>query len=264
MALKIYRIDLETEKASVFSKFPGFEKAAEKVGFASIGAPLLLNLGRIAGASVAAPLAVVAAPTVIAVAAGVGIYAYLNKNSSEITVVTKAEDLEKLRTHDGSEFVNKSFYAQHPKDRSILLPTSCLHDIVLSEQIAELTAFLRSKLRVTHLHIEVRTQRDGSAGAKANVNGVSGGGEMSMHHLHLSEMRMSYANPELVPLAAPLLWIEDFQKVQKAVEGATGGTALFREVQNLSFGIKADLAQQVGISAEWLSSRTFTIEVEFG
>jgi hypothetical protein len=232
-----------------------------------------LPLGaKIVGGVVAGGLAIVAVPieaSVVALSAGAAAgaaiagavsWAFSSESNPSTVYITDDNELKRYRHHEDGSFVNLSFYVEHPYHSLMLIPSSIASNVFVKEQIDEITSFLRSKLLVTRLKIEVRS----GTGGKVGVDASDGGLHASYQQGFFYSSENSYRNPTIVQPERPLVWMDKFKIIQSSVNKALGGHGTFIEKKDFSFGLTADYAKKVGIGIDWLMEKTFTVEVEYG
>jgi hypothetical protein len=268
MSMKIYQIMLPGEDASPASE--GFFDRLWRDGTEQFQR---LPLGaKIAGGVIAGGLAIVAAPieaSVVALSAGAAAgaavagavsWAFSSDNNPVTTYITNDDDLKRYKHHEGGSFVNFSFYVEHPYHPLTLIPSSIANDVFVKEQIDEITSFLRSKLLVTSLKIEVRGSKSGRVGADTSDAGLHAGYQQGFFY----SSENVYRNPAIVQPERPLVWMSQFKNIQSSVNESVGGYGVFVEKKDFSFGLTAEYAKKVGIGIDWVMEKTFRVEVEYG
>lgn len=231
---------------------------------------------KLAGGAVVGGLVVAAAPFEAGIAAiggaaafgaaavGAAKRAFGPEAGPSITYIVSNEDLERYEHYEGEKLKPLTYYAEHPYQVGKLISPSNIHNIFIHEQVTEIVSFLRSELLVTALNIEVKSTAGGEFGARTNIKGVDVGADATFQQGWSYSVKTKYRNPRIVQLDRPLVWMNKFRAIQASVKDATGGHGLFVEDLDLSFGVSAELAKIVGIGVEWLTKKTFSVEVEYG
>ncbi len=263
--LKIYQVSTQI---GLGGKKGWFEQRKDEFQALPIGTKLLVGA---AGTVLAAGAVAIAAPIEIAAAAagsvalaGSAINAWQSR-ANPVTIIDDPEELKKFMHHQGDELVSGAFYVDHPKRAMHLIPPSAFHETIAKEQMHEIVTFLRSVLPVTHVEVVMEDKKQAGAGGKARHKGLDDL-EATFEHRRWLRVVGDYRNPVIIPLAPerPLIWRDKFNIIYDGVKGATGGSLTFNESVDMSLGFTLELANLVGVEANWLSMKSLTVNVEFG
>lgn len=184
----------------------------------------------------------------------------------QITQVTEQE-ARRFRDQRDQRLVTGSIYAAHPmlRKQNSFITAPDFNDHVLSEQMARIVTFLRSRVPLRSLVIDVVSEETGkiygavpTSAGKAKVSMEAGTSRAHSLELELND-------PVIQPLPRDeLFWMRLFPEIVSGVEGATGGRLVRTCRVNTSFGLSLDLAKTAGIGADWLKNRMFQISATFG
>ena len=264
MSLKVYELRIGLPKPSLFARA---WKSTEEL---PLGAKILAGSAVAAGAVALAPVegavavGAAGAAGVVALAAGL-VAVFGGENEAPVQIISEADELAKFTEGSGDSFANGAYYIAHPKKPQTLFLSSKFHKSILLEQIGEIIAFLRSKLLVTSLRIEVKSAREGRA--EVTIPGAAGsgvGGDINYTQTSGIFYENVYRSPELIPIASTPIWLDRFQTIINAVQGARAGASKFQDRQDLSFNMKVSVAERIGVEAIWMTAQSFTIWVEYG
>jgi hypothetical protein len=152
---------------------------------------------------------------------------------------------------------------QHVRNQYI--NAAAFHDHIISEQMAHIAAYLRSKVPLRTLAIDVIAEQTGKVyGVVPTAKGkLSGGAEAASErcHSYFLELHDPIVQP---PAAGEHFWMRLFPEIASGIEGATGGRLSRSSKVSTSFGLQLDIAKAAGIDARWLQNRIFRIEATFG
>ncbi len=260
MSLKVYQIRLRAKKPSFFNR------AGKSMGELPLGTKILTGVGLAAGAIALAPfeLPIVAGAAATGTTAllASGVVALFGGDDDKIDIISDATEMAKFKSDSGEEFSEGDFYISHPLRPYTLMVPSTFHERIVHEQISELIAYLRSRLAVTKIRIEVSASREGKAGVK--VPTPQGGIQFSFMENRSLFVEVEERDPALVPISEKLIWLSKFPTIKNSVEGAKSGSSTFQERQDMAFGLKGEFAKRIGIDATWLTTQNFTVRVEYG
>jgi hypothetical protein len=228
----------------------------------------------LAGAVIGMPVAFMGAPWAVGAAivgAGAG-YLVTNKASARSITEVEVKSVRRLRDERGQNLMAGGTYAAHPMSaignkrlRNQYINATAFHDHIISEQISHIAAYLRSKVPLRSLFIDVISEQSGKVyGVIPTSHGViKGGVQASSGRDHSYSLELH--DPVIQPASAgELFWMRLFPEIVSGIEGATGGRVTRSSKVSTSFGLQLDIAKSAGIDASWLQSRVFRIEASFG
>jgi hypothetical protein len=263
MSAKIYQIFLDANASASEGQGRGFlERKAEQFKALPFGTKLVVGTAAVAATMIGAPVEL--AVGVFAVGSAITYFTSGRNGQSDnnVVLIRNPADLKKFSPYEDDEFVNGAFYVQHPKKPALLIPSAEFHKSIIVDQMHEIIQFLRSELLVTRIKIEAARSKRLNGGAQVEKAGLDA--RASFADTRTLVVSCTYNNPVLVSLEKPLLWMDRFKVIRSSVRNATGGSSVFVEAQDMSFGLNVNLAKYVGIEANWLSEFSFTVEVDYG
>jgi hypothetical protein len=228
----------------------------------------------VAGAVVGLPVAVFSAPWALgaaAVGAGAGVTAARRARGRSISEVP-VKAVKRWRDERGEALTVGSTYAAHPMSASRakalqtqFINSGTFHDHIITEQMSHIAAYLRSKVPLRTLIIDVISEKTGDIyGAVPTAKGSAGAGMTSSttgNHSYSLELDNPVVQP---PAKGELFWMRLFPEIASGIEGASKGRLVRNSRVSTSFGLKLDIAKIAGIQASWLQNRIFRIEATFG
>lgn len=245
------------------------EVIPDREGWVAWGTRLVrTNPAKAAAAIAATPIVAVAAiPTAatlgtVAVASVVADLYLGDKQIKQVPV----KEVAALRDPDGEIPGVNEIYAFHP-DRSrerLVIPASTFHSVIISEQIADLVAYIRATVAAKEIRIGVYSENGAkmavSAPVKANDLEIQAHAGSTRHH----SVELRYEEPEVIAIEGIPFWMRAFPEVVAAFQGATRGSVTRSVSVDTSFGLSASLAKAAGMDANWLGRQRFEIEARFG
>jgi hypothetical protein len=153
-------------------------------------------------------------------------------------------------------------YAIHPDDSrpNLAIIASEFHNVIVSEQIADLVSFIRGAVRALSIHIEVESEGSGKiGGGLLSRFSVTAEGGVTKHH----SVELRYDDPEVVVCAEQPFWLCLFPEIVAAFRGAQKGSIKRIVSVDTTFGLNATVAEKAGIDTSWLGRQRFIVEASF-
>jgi len=214
--------------------------------------------------------AVVAAPVIPvgvgAIAVGAGLVSGIQNGVAWMRGSEKIDKLEfskseDLRDEHGMPVQINRIYAFHPDEarQKLVIIASEFHNVVISEQIADLVSFIRGSVRAVSIYITVESERKGKVGGLLSRFSFKAEGSVAKHH----SVELHYDDPEILPSTERPYWLCLFPEVVAAFRGAQKGSIKRSVSVDTTFGLNSSLAEQAGIDFDWLGRQKFNVEARF-
>lgn len=223
------------------------------------------NGWKVAGAAVVAAPVIPVGVGAIAVGAGLvsGVqngFAWLRGSDT----IEKIEFSKSTSLHDehGLPVQPNQIYAIHPDETraNLVIVASEFHNVIVSEQIADLVCFIRGAVRAASINIEVESERNGKISSsffsRFSLNAEGG---VAKHH----SVELKYDEPEIVAPTEQPFWLCLFPEIVAAFRGAKRGSVKRSVSVDTTFGLNTSLAEQAGIDLNWLGKQKFVVEARF-
>lgn len=202
-----------------------------------------------------------------AVAVGAGLVSGVQNGVARLRGTDAVEKLEyskaeALRDEQGLPVQLNRTYAFHPDETRLnyVISASELHDLVVSEQIADLVSFIRSSVRAVSIEISVESERSGKAvGGFLSLLKIKAEGGVAKHY----SVRLRYSDPEVITSEERPFWLRLFPEIVAAFKDARKGCIKRTVSVDTSFGLSASVAKRAGIDLGWLGKQKFNIEAKF-
>ena len=185
--------------------------------------------------------------------------------SSETIPEMELKDSSNLSDVYGAPISHGKVYAYHPdlSRKGVVISADAFHSTIVSEQIADLAAFIRSKVRAETIDIAVFAESGVAVAVDtalpSDTLGIKAHAGSARHH----SLELRYDEPELVPLRRNPFWLQSFPEIGTAFEDARKGKVKRSVSVDTTFGLSASLAKVAGIDANWLGKQRFEVEATF-
>lgn len=154
-----------------------------------------------------------------------------------------------------------NIYATHPHDSKVLIRASALQATVVQEQVHEVLAYAMSKMSLTKFVAQAKSRKSGKAAAISSNIPLSAEARIELSKDY--KLVIEFTEPsDIMPYFGPQGWIERFPSIKRALDSGVPSRIVQTESTDLSFGMGAKLAEQIGIDVDWISRFDWSFEIE--
>ncbi|MDI1291462.1 MAG: hypothetical protein PSV18_01805 [Methylobacter sp.] len=181
-------------------------------------------------------------------------------------ILVDKDEISRFRDPRGFALEEDTYYVRHPKKikTDCLIPATEFHRYVVQEQIADLVSFVRANTSVRKLHVSIGSKKEAEAQVSGILEGIKLEGKALLKKVNYHEVLIDCIEP-LKPSERKreYVWLDDFQSTVTIIDNISGAASVtVKEHADLSFGLSLKVADQVGISGDWLSSFEYNFYCE--